>query len=79
MKISDSEVRAYEELADVMSENNWHKFIDRLNSTLHKTTAFHVKKKERAAKLPKEDRFIYVSRWSKVEYKNISAVERQAY
>ena len=45
MKISDSEVRAYKELASIMSENNWHKLIDRVNSKLHKTTAFHVMKK----------------------------------
>ena len=47
--------RAYEELADIMNENNWHKLIDRVFSKPRRISALHVMTKERAAKLPKED------------------------
>ena len=77
--LTDTELRDYDELADIMSENNWHKLIDRVYSKPRRISALHVMMKERAAKLPKEDRVNYVIRWSKVEYKNLSAVERQAY
>ena len=77
--LSDSEVRAYEELADNMSGNNWHKYIDGVYSKPRKVSVYHVMMKERAAKLPKEDRSNYVLRLSNMEYKNLSVLERQEY
>ena len=77
--LTDTELRAYEELADIMSENNWHKCIDRVFSKPRRISALSVMRKERAAILPKEDRVNYLMHWSIVEYKNLSAVERQAY
>ena len=77
--LTDTELRAYEELADIMSENNWHKCIDRVFCKPRRISARSVMRKERAAKLPKEDRVNYLMHWSIVEYKNLSAVERQAY
>ena len=77
--LTDTELKAYKELADIMSENSKHKCINRVYSKPRRISALHVMTKERAAKLPKEDRFKYVARWSKVEYKNLTAVERQAY
>ena len=76
--LTDSEVRAYKELAVSMSENNWHKYIDRIYSK-PKILALHVMTKERAAKLPKEDRVNYVLRLSGMDYKNLSVQERQEY
>ena len=35
--------------------------------------------KERVAKLPNEDRFVYASRGSGVDYRNLSVRERQEY
>ena len=42
-------------------------------------SALSVMVKDRVVKLPKEDRQNYVLRLSKVDYKNLSATELQAY
>ena len=76
--LTDAEVRRYEELADIMSENNWRKNKKKVSKP-RKILAYHVMLKERAAKLPKEYRFIYASRWAKVDYRNLSVRERQEY
>ena len=76
--LTDAEVSRYKELADIMSVNNWRKYKERLSKS-RKVLAYHVMVKERAAKLPKEDRFIYVARWSRVDYRNLSVQERQEY
>ena len=76
--LTDAEVRRYEELADIKSENNWRKNKKKVSKP-RKILAYHVMLKERAAKLPKEYRFIYVSRWAKVDYRNLSVRERQEY
>ena len=77
--LTDTELIAYEELADSMRENNWHKYIDKVYSKPKKVSARHVMLKERAAKLPKEDRVNYVFRLSSMDYKNLSVQERQEY
>ena len=77
--LTDTEFRAYEELADRMSENNWHKYVDKVYSKPKKLSVYHVMMKERAAKLPKKDRFYYVGRLSKTDYRNLSVQERQEY
>ena len=77
--LTDTELRAYEQLEDGMHDNNWHKYIDRVYSKPKKISAYHVMKKERAAKLHKEDRVNYVFRLSKMDYRNLSVQERQEY
>ena len=77
--LTDAEARRYKELADSKSENNCQKYTDRVYSKPRKLSAFNVMLKERAAKLPKEDRFVYASRGSRVDYRNLSVRERQEY
>ena len=76
--LTDTELIAYEQLADGMNDNNWHKYIDRVYSK-PKISALQVMTKERAAKLPKEDRLNYVLRLSGMDYKNLSVQERLEY
>ena len=77
--LTDTELIAYEQLADGIRDNNWHKYIDKVYSKPKKISAYHVMMKERAAKLPKEDRVNYVFRLSRMDYKNLSVQERQEY
>ena len=77
--LTDAEVGRYEKLADSKSEDNCQKYTDKVYSKPRKVPAFHVMLKERVAKLPKEDRFVYVSRGSRVDYRNLSVRERQEY
>ena len=76
--LTDTELRAYEELANGMHDNNWQKYIDQVFSK-PKISALDVMKKERAAKLPQKDRVNYVFRLSSMDYKNLSVQERQEY
>ena len=76
--LTDTELRAYEKLADSMSENNRHKYINKVYSK-PTISAYHVMIMERAAKLPKEDRVNYVFHLSGMDYKNLSVQERLEY
>ena len=76
--LTDTELIAYEELANGMHDNNWQKYVDQVFSK-PKISALYVMRKERAAKLPKEDRVNYVLRLSGMDYRNLSVQERQEY
>ena len=79
--LTSSELQAYQKMADKINRDK-HIAKEKLKKKLgkpQKLSVYSIMKKDRVAKLPKEQRWEYVLRNAASDYKNLTARERQEY
>ena len=76
-----SELQAYQKMADTINGDKLmtEEKLDKKLSNPTKITVYSIMKKDRAFKLPKEQRREYMLRNAASDYKNLTAQERQEY